>query len=90
MTSPSENTSSMGINFFCQGYEHACDIPHLLGHPFPFFRPDPCVATHLASVDSVIILVRISASTFGFMGDAFLCMVHAFFTATPEYAKANH
>lgn len=58
--------------------------------PSPFFIPCPCVTTYLASVDSVIILVRISASTFGFMRDSFFCMVHALLTATSEYAKANH
>lgn len=58
--------------------------------PSPFSRPYPCITTHLASIDSVIILVRISAPTFGFMRDSFLCMVHALLAATPEYAKANH
>lgn len=58
--------------------------------PFSIFRLCPCAATHLASVDPVIILVGISASTFGFMRDSFLCMVHTLLTATPEYVKVNH
>lgn len=105
MNSPSKNTSSMGINFSCQGQEHsdpfgkknarkqahACDIYLFIepSFPSPFFRLWPCVTTHLASVDSVIILVGISASAFGFMRDPFLCMVHALLTATPEYVKVN-
>lgn len=68
---------------------HACDIPNLLGHPFLFHASDLVLVSHLASVDSVIILVRISASTFGFMRDSFLCMVHALLTATSEYARAT-
>lgn len=40
--------------------------------------------THLAGVNSVVILVGVSAAALGFVRHSFLTMVHAVLTSNPE------
>lgn len=47
--------------------------------------------THLAGVNSVVILVGVSAAALGFMGYSFLPVIHAVVTSSPEWSpKADN
>lgn len=41
-------------------------------------------STHLAGINSVVILVGVSAAALGFMRDSFFPMIHAVLASSPE------